>query len=513
MPSYLLLQMTTEIISKVLFIALVIIVPIFLIVVSAIYILRMDKLKKFEQSQISQMEEEMKVLPPLSADNFTRLDLIFANENFEKQNLAWRDLREDSQRIYGDRWLLNPQDYLNEGRIENERTLNLLSFRPAVLIFSIALLSAVLVYTYFSSNEAYNKAWALIPLAAGLTSTLFVYNAILELRYFMQNKYQRIYSAISKTVPVYDSHQGLSLLIDEMLKHESALDNSINEFKLSASKMANSDFSEGICKSVRSIMSQEVTPPIARAGRVLSDLAVNLDQRQMSGMENLSHEFSNQLAVNLAQHLQPLHTELSSLNQLVQDTRAYITSSVNVLNINREHNIQLNKEISESLRLMTLAKNDLANEMSDLSQHVSVMSETGSAMSRAFSGEEDNLAEKIKDLSLSLDHALEVFSQGLKGSSESIEMAGKLKLEQEKQYENVSTQLSRLITNIEELDRSIRNSGNKFTQKSDLYVNETLKAFDEGLAEVVERLIFTTSALREAVESLPRTLENRARKD
>lgn len=499
--------------SKIFLISFVIVVPLFLILVSTIYILRINKQKQEMQSRTENLEKAMRELPALNTDNLEQLDFIFTNESDERLNRAWQDLRADSLRLYEDKWLLHPQDYLNEIRTESEKTLNLISFRPVVLVFSIALLSAVLLYTYFKNNLEYDKAWALVPLAVGIVSALFIYNAIIELRFLMQNKYRRIYSAISKTVPVYDSHQGLSLLIDKMLKHESSLDASINEFKHSAEKMADSDFSEGICKSVRSIMNQEVTPPIARAGRVLSDLAVNLDQRQMSGMENLSHEFSNQLAANLSQHLQPLQTELSSLNQLVQDTRAYITSSVNVLNNNREHNIQLNKEISESLRLMTLAKNDLANEMSDLSQHVSIMSETGTAMSRAFSGEENNLAERIKDLSISLDHALEVFSEGLKGSSESIEMAGKLKLEQEKQYESVNTQLSRLITNIEELDRSIRNSGNKFTQKSDLYVNETLKAFDEGLAEVVERLIFTTSALREAVESLPRSLENRARKD
>ena len=60
-----------------------------------------------------------------------------------------------------------------------------------------------------------------------------------------------------------------------------------------------------------------------------------------------------------------------------------------------------------------------------------------------------------------------------------------------------------VISELKEISETLRLSSKNFTQESAVYVNQTLKSFDQGLAEVVERLIFTASAIRDAVDALP----------
>ena len=75
--------------------------------------------------------------------------------------------------------------------------------------------------------------------------------------------------------------------------------------------------------------------------------------------------------------------------------------------------------------------------------------------------------------------------------------------EQGRQNDDLHERLSNLISELKEISETLRLSSKNFTQESAVYVNQTLKSFDQGLAEVVERLIFTASAIRDAVDALP----------
>lgn len=492
----------------ILIIVFALLIPFILIILSGIYLSRMSHIKADSLAQVEDWEEDLSKLRPNSMANLEAVTACLAQEEDEDLDQAWRDLLEDSETMYKSRWLPPLANYLNLDSLEGPRVKNLLSFRVPILIFSVAALAATILFVYLVSMPSnYQPVLALIPLIIGLASSLFLFNGVSDLRLLVEEKYQRIYRALAKALPVYNSQQGVALLVDEMLSHESHLDDSIRRLEDTTNKMANADFAQGICSSVRQIMSQEVTPPLSQASEVLADLARNLDQRQMTGMENLAGEFSGQLANSLAQHLGPLRQELLNLNQLMGRTKDFIQESVTVLNTNREYNARLNQEISQSLRLMTAAKNDLANEMSEVSQQVAVMADTGSKMSESFAGKEDALADRIKDLSFAMRDALQVFSHGLKAASDSIELAGRLKQEQQAQYEDFSRQLSSLIVNLEEIDQGIKTSSANFTQESANYVKDTLHNFDQSLAEVVERLIFTASALRDAVDALPAVLK------
>ena len=268
-------------------------------------------------------------------------------------------------------------------------------------------------------------------------------------------------------------------------------------------KMADADFGSGIYKAVSRIMKDEISPPIRQSANVLADLATHLDQRQMQGMESLAGTFSASVAASLARELNPLKMELDRLNHVMADTQSFVQSSINVLQTSRDENIALNKDIRDSLLLMGQAKNDLANEMLELSDNIRVVSESSKAMSKTYAGEEYGLSEKIKQLAISMESSTTVLSQNLQGSSEILQLIHEMQDEQGRQNDDLHERLSNLISELKEISETLRLSSKNFTQESASYVNQTLKSFDQGLAEVVERLIFTASAIRDAVDALP----------
>ena len=195
--------------------------------------------------------------------------------------------------------------------------------------------------------------------------------------------------------------------------------------------------------------------------------------------------------------------ELDRLNHVMADTQSFVQSSINVLQTSRDENIALNKDIRDSLLLMGQAKNDLANEMLELSDNIRVVSESSKAMSKTYAGEEYGLSEKIKQLAISMESSTTVLSQNLQGSSEILQLIHEMQDEQGRQNDDLHERLSNLISELKEISETLRLSSKNFTQESASYVNQTLKSFDQGLAEVVERLIFTASAIRDAVDALP----------
>ena len=64
------------------------------------------------------------------------------------------------------------------------------------------------------------------------------------------------------------------------------------------------------------------------------------------------------------------------------------------------------------------------------------------------------------------------------------------------------------VTALEEMTRSIEKTSTDFTEKSSAYVQSTLQDYDSGLAEVIERLSFTTAEIREAIDSLPASIRS-----
>jgi archaellum component FlaC len=70
----------------------------------------------------------------------------------------------------------------------------------------------------------------------------------------------------------------------------------------------------------------------------------------------------------------------------------------------------------------------------------------------------------------------------------------------------ISGQTTQLYSQTHELNQMLEQALDHFTRTSSQYVEKTLHQFDQGLAEVIERLAFTTTEIRDAVDALPAAL-------
>lgn len=493
-----------ENLPKILILVFAIVLPFLLLIITLIYMHRFGKLRRRLAPRVDEMQKAFTQIEDCDMKNLPEVDRII--EEFGQADLSemWQSLKEDSLKRYNGRWLPPLEPVIDREHLCPTEIVTSLSLKPALTVASVGIFGAVLLYIYIhGASLNFFPGLALIPLAAGLLLASYLANSSRDLGRELDLLYGDLRISIARALPVYNSNAGTALLIDELNAHENHLGAELERFHQTARKMAESDFSQGICESVRQIMQREVTPPLQTAASTLGDLARNLDRRQMTGMENLARQFSAEVSRSLAEQLNPLREELHALNDLMGSTRSYVEGSVKVLESSREENISLNRDITESLQLMTLAKNDLANEMAELSDNIRIISSTTEKMTSAYAGEEASLSEKIKQLSISLEQSLGVLSRGLQGSTAALQLVSELKSDQQKQHEEFSARLQHTIDELNEISETMRISSKNFTQESAAYVNQTLKSFDNGLAEVVERLIFTASAIRDAVDALP----------
>lgn len=480
------------------------VLPFILLAVGFAYLSRINRAIADLVPRFETFEEHLGALDSCSMANADAVGTelaIFENPGMTE---TYEGMRSDSQKRYGGNWMPPLDALLEREDLFVPEFASLTSFVPAISAATAGILTAILLYVYISgTNAPFFPGLALFPLAVGLSVGAYLMNAGYQLRETVRLLREKLRLALTRALPVYNDHAGISLLISRLSEHETAIGRSLQNFNATADKLAASDFSDGICRSVRGIMHEEVAPPLANASNLLGDLARNLDRRQMTGMEKLAGIFSNSVAASLSRHLEPLRNELMAMNTLMEETHRYVETNVSILQRSRDENIRLNREISESLQLMTVAKNDLANEMVELTDNIKIVSATSERMAAAYAGEEASLSEKIKQLSVSMEQSLGTLSRGLQGSSSALQLAASLRQDQQAQHEEFSARLERLIGELNEISETLRVTGKNFTQESSAYVNQTLKSFDNGLAEVVERLIFTASAIRDAVDALP----------
>ena len=178
-------------------------------------------------------------------------------------------------------------------------------------------------------------------------------------------------------------------------------------------------------------------------------------------------------------------------------------AALHVLNASRDENIKLNEQILDSVGLMTVAKNDRTTEMAGLCDNTERLSLSTEKIASLYAGEEQSLAERINHLSDTLNHYSNLLNQSLTESARSLELASGFSQTQQAKAGEYSRKLDEQIQALLSIRDTLRQGTENFTVESDEYVQRTLDSLDAGLAEVVERLMFTTAAIREAVDALP----------
>lgn len=482
-------------------------VPVLLLVLAVLFSLRISKRQALFNQTLHPLIDALEAFPKRSMEHREACAALFAQTEDHAYMAAFDALCQESDERYAGRWLPKLSDILHEQALLQAVDLHASRYDIAAHLFSSGLLaSAVTLLLIHSFDLSLSQQLAFLPLVLALITGLHLALKSQAFRQSSKEGIQHLRLALAKVLPVYDPASGTALLIDQMLLHDHAMQASVDRFNATARHLADSEFSEGIAQSVRQVMGEEIAPPIRESAQRLSDLAVHLEQRQSQSMDALAGKFAGHLAQTIGLHLSPVTKELQVFNQMMHETRQFINDSVAILQTSRDQNISLNQELRDALKRMHEAKQDMAEEMTAIESHMALLSQSSEKLSEAYTGESQTLGTRIHELRSALDHSLEVLGRGLQGSSEALELAGRLRTDAEGQNRSLTEELGRIVDALSKTGNSLRESSAHFSKESSSYVNQSLASFDHGLSEVVERLIFTASAIRDAVDTLPLAL-------
>lgn len=364
-------------------------------------------------------------------------------------------------------------------------------------------LVAALLLSLMTAMTASIVPLALAVFLLSLVFSFFILWYTVRVTRALDKERDRVITALAGFVPVYTDRTGVALLINQMIGYGEQMRGEVQSFSDLAAELAKGEFAQGIQISVREIMSQEVAPPLSEANHALTDLAHSLAEKQEKGMAELADSFSAAVAQALSVHLSSLPDKLSTLYQVVENSATMMEESVANMERARQESQEVSRDVQETLRLMALSKNDIADEMAAISDNLEILGASTEKMTALYSGEETNLASHIDRLSDLIRSYSDRLGEGIVESAKAIEASVRMSASQNKNAAVLLERLDEQLATLEDLGRQITDNTINFTKESGGFVTKTLEEFDVSLAEIVERLTFTTAEIRDAIDALP----------
>lgn len=474
----------------------------------AVLIRALVKNRRYGQSQAAVADEAIYTLGQAQAGDQLPADAaaaVFATANHEELRLLGGQLARISRHNFEGRLLPEPGSVLDSMGFFRRESLQSSGRLAALVCFGLG--TGTLILSLLVSMIS-NELGRMVPLSL----LLFLFSILAALVVLWQTARTasqigddrlEVIEALAAYLPVFTDRTGVALLVNEIIGYGEKMRGEVKAFTKVADELAKGEFAEGIKTSVRGIMSEEVAPPLRETNYALTELAKSLADKQEKGMEELADTFSNSVSQALSAHLSPLPDKLQTLYQVAEHSANLMEESKVTLERVREESREVTNDAQETLRLMALAKNDMADEMAAISDNLAVMGASSEKMAALYAGEESNLASHINRLNEQLRSFSDRLGEGIVESSKAIEASVKMSASQNKNAAILLERLEEQLASLEDLGRQITDNAINFTKESGGFVTKTLEEFDVSLAEVVERLTFTTAEIRDAIDALP----------
>ena len=488
-------------------------IPLALMILAIIYIIANKVALAKIRPYIQDISRKTALLNGFGIELMPDLAEIFSHSGHAALKKSYNAMARDSETLYQGRWLPDPALHLNLNQLLSRSLQNSLNYKPAVAIFSSGLLCGVaaallqIQQPVDPASVAAALIWIppVLALAAGLrlfiqarSSTQHLKADLLQMRL-----------EIGRHLPVFSDQAGIALVVDQMMKHDSKMDLTLNEFNQTVERLVESDMAEGIRRSVEQVLLESVAPPIQKSASTLSDLAVELTRRQEQGMHELASQFSAALSEELGRNLIPVSQELTKMTALMADVKNYIDYAMRALETTRTQSESVLNDTRDSLQVMAQAREDLSDDFAVFSEQLRFLSQTNDRLVSLQSGNEISLTGALQSLSDRLERHSRQLELSLAESAKSLELAEVLTETQRNSSDSILASMQKQQLELTATSEALHNQIEHFLSSSDQYVNKTLQDFDNGLAEFVERLSYTIVEIRDAVDALPGALRQR----
>jgi hypothetical protein len=205
---------------------LAVLLPLALIMIAVIAMIRGGSLRRALLRESSRLTGKIDVLEGRSIKLLPAIDDYFQESPLVGVRLGFARLRQDSQNLYGGRWLPDPRLELSPGQLAKPGGLRGLSFLAAGSLLPAGLLGTLaelLVQHWFAPPAGLVLPLILLPACTGLAASMLAGAAAYENRRRMDDGLRDLVRSLERHLPVYGDQSGTALLIDNFHEYDRAM--------------------------------------------------------------------------------------------------------------------------------------------------------------------------------------------------------------------------------------------------------------------------------------------------
>lgn len=507
---------------------LILVVVLLLVSLALHYLSKMRKAFTSIHGSLRQVARIVTDIDSCDIANLKKLSQIVNENGFDLLDSATKQLIDDSKRLYHEKWITKPSNVYNFDNLLTRQQYTLFTYEiPLQLVAVSSLLSAIFWlsgFSFLSDQSALVLGISSLPVLLGAFMALILAITVQRNHYQIQQAINYLSEVTMRRIPVFEELAGTAVLIDSFVRYDREMNESVAYLAETVDKLSRSELAKEISANVRDVMLNEIAPAYQQASNALVDLATELQTKQSQGMEVLAREFTNVVASNLNEQLSGFYKQVDNLAARLQASSTDVDLALANLAQAKADQLSLQQNTEQALQELAQARQDWQADMQRSAEAISSMAETAYNLESVYTGEQNQLADRLNNLSGELQGFAEEINQLLSNLVkentntrevvENLENSNnrllsdlhQLSMEMTRNSDILSRQSSQINDSLANLNEHLNQSINQFSYQLQAGVKNTLNEFDSSLAEISLRLANTTAEIKDSAQSITNSL-------
>ncbi|MDI9497443.1 MAG: hypothetical protein QM270_03010 [Bacillota bacterium] len=504
-------------------------------------------------------------LDGFSMTNAERIADILSDSGDRLLGESFAQMRDDGAVLMQGRWLPETSRYFLPAVVLEGADYRLLGNEAAQSVGIVGMLASLALTLYLALDPgaaSVSVYWPLLllPAVIGIAFALLLTSQATGSRREIEHHLGRLAEAVERRLPIYSERAGAVRLVDEFARYDRDMAAAVRRLQGSIDGLVHEDLARAVAASIERTMTEQIAPPLVEACDTLGRLADELTRRQEAGMQELADHFAARLGAALSEHLGPLFELIGSYADSIREARqqADLTAAAisgwleqaEALSQATGERLQRLHEANEAWQSSAAAARDdwaaataadlarwqerleaisshLSEQRAFLNEQLERLAGTSERLADLQAGNEAGLAANLAALSTSLGRftaennavitSLGAANEEIGAMVETTRSEGTRMLSEYRRLSQdigtSATGLERsatdLTANLARLNHELGQAVALFADRLQQGVNDTIREFDGGLAELSLRLAHTTAEVNETIDRMQRDLESR----
>lgn len=453
-------------------------------------------------------------------ENISLIRNVIADEGYNLLLESFDIFVHDSQKLYqNQKWTLDPKLYINSNYLLSNSQYNSLhnaiAFKQLAIGLLISAFSLIIPLSLTVENSTKILPFSILPALISLAFFCLFYHKNANYRYEIENNMAKLAQTIMHRVPVYSSVVTSAMMVNAFVDYDKQMSKAVQRLSNSVSAMLSRDMVHAISDTVKLSLEESFGPAINESHQLLHDLSLQITERQEKSMAVLAETFTEQLGKTMASKLNPFYQQVNAyvvnLNMMSEELTKILSELSKIQVRNQEMDNKFNLHLQQ---LQAAQQNFLENTDKLSSCELKVVESCQELIKLQGTGEESLLShvkhfsEQLAQFSASISKQL---NQNADEADNNRAFVDRMINNQKKFMENyqsltetnlsagqaLTRQADFINRQLEALSAQFQNTIGQFSQHMQNSVRQNLEIFDEGLAEINDRLSTSVSEIKQ----------------